>query len=142
MERLHPATAKLMEARMSSGKTSYITVTSHGLGAEVTCIYAVNEDILRELDGHIPRPTGTDLRRGLRPRVVRSIRPTARQLSGAKPMARTMEVYYCNGKLHREGSPAVIRHNADGSIEEEYYRDGVKQPTPKTPNKTSAPSTA
>ena len=35
-----------------------------------------------------------------------------------------IEEYYRDGKLHREGGPAVVKRFADGSVIEEYYSDG------------------
>jgi hypothetical protein len=34
------------------------------------------------------------------------------------------ESYSLNGKLHRDGAPAVIERKSDGSTKEEYYRNG------------------
>jgi len=39
-----------------------------------------------------------------------------------------VEFYYFNDLLHRVGQPAVIRYNADGSIDYElYFENGVRK---------------
>ena len=109
---------------MTDTQDSHITVTQ----GETTCIYAISEDVRREMEVWSSRknPTSRDLliwlvNKGCRldsasgPAVVR------RDSDGS-----TLEQYYRDGKLHRDDGPAMICHNPnDGVTQERYYRNGA-----------------
>ncbi len=59
------------------------------------------------------------------------------------PDNKTVEMHFKNGVLHRENGPAFIKRAADGSCENEYYRDGIKIEQPATqPSSKPAATTA
>ena len=111
---------------MTDNQASHITVSYKDTvqGAEITYIFAISEDISRELDEHDNKPTGKDLvawldDKGCKldcsdgPAVVR------READGS-----SSDVYYRDGELHREDGPALVRREADGSTYEYCYKDG------------------
>ena len=138
---------------MTGDRTPHITVTYRNGRAEITSVYTVNEEISRELDRHIKKPGGEDLQAWLEkkgcqldssggPALVwrfasgtteemyyregRLHREDGPALVWCYANGSTMEQYYRNGELHREDGPAVVKRYANGSNYEEYYRDGKK----------------
>lgn len=135
---------------VSDSHTSQITVTYRDGGVEVTRLYAVDEDVSRELDRQLRKPTGKDLQAWLEKKGCRldwSGGPALvhrdddgsmveRHYRDGKPHREdgpayvwhndngtTVERYYGDGRQHREDGPAVLRHGADSATVEEYYRD-------------------
>lgn len=111
---------------MTGEKTAHITVTYRDGGDEIIRIYAVNEEISRELDRRIQKPTGKDLR------VWLETKGCQLDLSGGPAYVRRfasgtlVEEYYRDGKRHREDGPAVVWRFTDGSTVEEYYQGGQR----------------
>jgi hypothetical protein len=100
---------------VTGDRTSHITVTYRDGGGEITCIYAISEETLRELGRHAKHPTGKALQAWLKSKGCRldsSGGPAyvCRFLDGS-----TEEYYYRDGKLHREGGPAFVKRTADGA---------------------------
>ena len=112
---------------MTDNQDSHITVTYRDDDAEITCIYAISEDTLRDAQAwssHQTNATGKDLQAWLErkkcqldssggPAYVR------RNADGSR-----VETYCRDGRWHREDGPAFVRRFGDGSTEEEYYREG------------------
>ena len=73
---------------MTGSETSHITVTYQDSGDEITSMYAVNGDILRELGRLLKKPTAKTCTHGLKPRDASSIPAMARHVSAASPAAR------------------------------------------------------
>jgi hypothetical protein len=145
---------------MTGNQASHITVSYKDTvqGAEITYIFAISEEISRELDRHMQKPTGKDLvawldDKGCKldcsdgPAVVR------RWADGS-----SSDVYFRDGELHREDGPALVRREADGSTYEYCYKDGklvepfappsvisgaiVRRIAPKAPRKQRPPASA
>jgi hypothetical protein len=109
---------------MTGNQASHITVTCRDGGDEITSVYAVNEDISRELDQRIKKPTGKDLQAWLETKGCRLDCPAEPAFVRRTADGSTEECYYRNGKQHREGGPAFVKRTADGGAVEAYYRDG------------------
>ena len=84
---------------MTGNETLHIRVTYKDSGIKITRIYAVSEHISCDLDRHMQKPTGKDLQAWLEKKGCR---------------------------LDCSDGPAVVWHGADGTMVEEYYRDGKK----------------
>ena len=128
---------------MNDGQTSHITVTYKGNGAKVTRIYAVNENIARELertrDWLGRKPTGQKLQLWLEDKGCQLDCEDGPAFVYHYPNGTTEEEYYRKGKRHREDGPAYIRRSADGTVVNEYYLDDmllVQRPSPKAPEKS------
>jgi hypothetical protein len=112
---------------MTGNRTSHITVTYRDIfDAAATCIYAVNEDISRELDRRMVKPTGRALKEWLEKEGCRLDSSGGPAFIWRFEDGTIYEQYYRSGELHREDGPAIVKRYADGSNYEEYYRDGKK----------------
>ncbi len=137
---------------MTGDQTPHITVTYSAFDTEFSYTYAVNEDISRELNQQEPKPAGAALLSWLESKgcrldssggpavavrnadssVVQYFRDGKLHREGGPAVAAcyahgpTEERYYRDGRLHREDGPASINRNADGSMEEEYCRNGKR----------------
>lgn len=138
---------------MTGTQTSHITVTCKNGGTEITRIYAVNEDALRDAQlwsNQQNNPTSKALGAWLETKGCRldsSSGPACvlrwadgstreeyyrdgklhRELGPAtieRNTHGTTEAYYRADKLHREDGPALVWRHTDGSTEEYYFRDG------------------
>jgi hypothetical protein len=145
---------------MTGGQTRHITVPYHDGGVQITCVYAINEEVLRKLDRkrlwlgrHMTHPTGKDLRDWLEKKGCKLDRSNGPALVGRKDDGSTLEKYYRDGKLHREDGPAIVGRCTDGSMFETYFLDGVeylkqeyyaktKRPEPNAPKTPPAPGPA
>jgi hypothetical protein len=123
---------------------AYDVTYEAGFGGEITQTYAINEDISRKLrwkrDWLGRKPTGRDLvdwleKKGCRLDSSEGPAYIQRYRNGA-----TEEIYFRDGKLHREDGPADVWRFADGTTEERYYRDGkflkAERSAPRTPSST------
>ena len=109
---------------MTGSQTAHITVTCWDSGSEITGVYAVNEDISRELDRRIKKPAGKHLQAWLEKKGCRLDSSDGLAVVWHGTDGSTVETYYREGSRHREGGPAFVKRTADGSTCEEYYRDG------------------
>lgn len=110
---------------MASGRTQHMTVSYRNGGAEIIGVYAVNEEISRELNRRMEKLGGEDLQAWLEIKGCRldSSSTPAFVWRSADGLT-TMEKYYREGRLHREDGPALVWRYANGSTMEKYYRDG------------------
>ena len=124
---------QLIEGKSMTGNdASHLTVTYWDSGSETTLTYAISGDIARELNQHAQKPTGKDLSAWLQSKGCRldsSDGPAwvRRWDDGVR------EEYYRDGRLHREGGPALITRNSKGlTTEKAYFRDGrfIKRKVP------------
>jgi hypothetical protein len=108
--------------------TSHITVTHSDGGIETTSVYAVSQDIARELDRKRDwlgsKPVGQDLRVWLGKKGCRLDSSVGPAIIRRFADGSTWEGHYRDGEAHREDGPAIVRRFADGSTEEYFYRDG------------------
>ena len=111
---------------MTGSETSHITVTYQDSGDEITSMYAVNGDILRELGRLLKKPTGKDLHSWLKAKGCKLDSCDGPACVRRFASGTLAEEYYRDGKRHRARGPAIVWHYADGSTVEEYYRDGKK----------------
>jgi uncharacterized protein len=109
---------------VTSSQTSHIKVTYTDSGVEITAVYAVNEEISRELGRRTQRPTGTDLQAWLESKGCRLDSTSGPAFVRRHETGEMEEYYYRDGRPHREDGPAAVWHFADGAMIEEYYRDG------------------
>src|ERR1022692_2945452 len=116
---------------MAGDQTSHIKITYMNGGFEVTRIYAISEDTLGEAqlwsvaDQVIPsRPkTGEQLRDWLKSKGCQLDSCDGPALVMRNTDGVTYEAYLRNGKLHREGGPAIIRRYRSGEVVELFYED-------------------
>jgi hypothetical protein len=136
-------------------QTSHITVihTSVTTGGTIKGIYAISEDIWRELNRQTQKPTGYALTQWLAGKGCQLDSSDGPAWISRGTDGSTLEMYYRDGKLHREDGPAIVRRNTDGSTVKMYYRDGnlqqfprpaipgvtIERPTPKAPDTPRAP---
>jgi hypothetical protein len=117
---------------MTGTRPSHITARSRTDGIETTRIYAITDDIGRELCGTRDwlggclKLTGKDLmawlaHKGCRLDCAHGPAVVRRSSDGS-----LYEEYCRDGKLHREDGPAVVWRSATGATEESYYRDGKR----------------
>ena len=138
---------------VTSDQTSHIRVTDSDGEVEITSVYAVTEEVSRELDRRTQKPTGKKLQAWLEKngcQIDSSDGPALVWHLADGSMGETyyrhgkihredgpavinrgadgtrFEAYWRNDERHREGGPALVWHSADGRIEEEYYRDGKR----------------
>jgi len=111
---------------MTGKQTSHVTVSYTNGRSDITRTYAVNEDILQELDRHKQNPTGKDLQSWLENKGCRLDSADGPAFARSTTDGSTHEVHYRAGKMHRENGPAVVRRDPDGTVVEEYYRDGKR----------------
>jgi hypothetical protein len=139
---------------MTGDQTSHITVTYRHFSHEVTRIFAVTEDTLRDAQlwaAQDKESAGEEFRMWLESKGCQldsSDGPASvwcfadgstyeahwrngqrnRQDGPASVWhdanGTTVEKYFRDGKLHREDGPAIVWRGADGTTNEEYYRDG------------------
>jgi len=109
---------------MTGSHISHVTVTYTSYGVGLTCVYAVNEDVVRELKRQVNKPTGNDLNAWLNKRGCKLDSSDGPALVRQNENGSTEESYFRDGKLHREDGPAVLTVS-NGSMLEMYYRDGV-----------------
>jgi hypothetical protein len=125
--------------------TTHITVTYKVFGDESVLTYAVNEDTLRDLRAWLKtqsNATGRDLRVWLENKGCALDCSDGPAIVVRTDDGSTVEMYYRNGKRHRDDGPAVIFRGADGlTTAEKYYSDGelIERPAPKAPNTPRAP---
>jgi uncharacterized protein len=112
---------------MTRARTPHIIVRYRGNSR----IYAVSEGVQRKLDRkrdrvgrHKEKLVGEELQKwledeGCRLDSSRSPAVIERKADGST----TYEAYWRNGKLDRRDGPAIVAHNADGSVREEYWRN-------------------
>ncbi len=109
---------------MTGNPTSHITVT-HKIGeSEVTRIYAVSEETLREAQILLQKATGNTVKEFLEKKGCHLDSDSGPACSERKADGSTVEEYYRDGKHHREDGPACIERKADGSTDQAYFRDG------------------
>jgi len=111
---------------MTGSQTSHLTLTCRDSGVEITSIYAVKEDIRRDLDRHEQKPTGKDLQAWLESKGCQLDSSGSPAYLKRYADGSTVKKYYRDGKLHRKGGPAEVRYSADGSTVDEYYCDGKR----------------
>jgi hypothetical protein len=145
---------------MTGNQASHITVSYKDTvqGAEITYIFALSEEILRELDRHMRKPTGKDLVAWLDDKGCKLDCPDGPAVVRRGADGSSSDVYFRDGELHREDGPALVRREADGSIYEYCYKDGklvepfappsviggvtVRRIAPKAPGKHRPPASA
>jgi hypothetical protein len=115
---------------MTGNQTSHITVDYDDSidGAKIIRTYKISEDISRELDQKRDwwgrKLTGEKLQTWLEKQGCQ-----LDSCSGPAEVQRwgnnaTIEIYYRDGKRHREGGPAYFKRKEDGSTSEIYCYDG------------------
>jgi hypothetical protein len=112
---------------MTDTQASHITVTHEERGTEITCIYAISEDVRREMEAWSSKknPTNRDVlvwlvNKGCGLDSANGPAYVQRDADGS-----TVEQYYRDGKLHRDDGPAIICHNPGGTTVERYYQNGA-----------------
>jgi hypothetical protein len=108
---------------MTGGRTAHITVTYKDSEAEIISDYALNEEISRELDRHTQKPTGRALKEWLDDKGCQLDSSGGPAFIWRFDDGTIYEQYYRNGELHREDTPAFVGRYADGSTEQQYYLD-------------------
>jgi hypothetical protein len=117
---------------MTGEETSHFTVSYRDGRAEVTCIYAINEEILRDLrqrnwlGRRIRNRAGKDLRAWLESKGCLLDSSEGPAFAMRNTDGSIQEAHYRAGKLHRENGPAIVRQAAADWSVEEYYRDGKR----------------
>ena len=111
---------------LAGDRTAHITVSYKDSGDEFTRIYAVNEEISRELRQETQKPTGKALRTWLENKGCQLDSSDGPAYVWRYASGSTSEHYYTDGKLHREAGPATIWRSADGTTSEQYFLDGVE----------------
>jgi uncharacterized protein len=119
-----------------TGELSHITVSYRDKGAEITQIYAINDEISRELSRQ--NLSGRNLQEWLEDKGCQLDSPNG-PASVIAAYGMTVQEYYRNGKLHRDDGPAHILRALDGSTKEEYYSDGKHVKMPVKPNGPKGP---
>ena len=112
---------------MTGDRTTHITATYKDRGDAITCIYAANEKIARELDRTRDwlgrKPAGKALQDWLKAKGCQLDNPDGPAVFRRERDGSMVEAYYRDGKLHREDGPAIVKRSAAGTTEKEYYRD-------------------
>ena len=117
---------------MTGNTPSHITARSRNDGIEITRTYAINEDIGRELGGTRDwllgyiKLTGKDLLAWLEYKGCVLDCPDGPAVVRRSSDGSIYEEYCRDGKLHREDGPAVVWRSATGATEESFYRDGKR----------------
>jgi hypothetical protein len=106
---------------VTGSQASHITETYRDGGAEITHIYAVNEDISRELDRRIKKPAGKHLQAWLEKKGCRldSSDGLAVVWHGTPPTARRRRHTTATGSLTVRTARRLSRAKADGTAIEE-----------------------
>jgi hypothetical protein len=109
----------------------------------ITRVYAINEDVSRELSQLTRNLGGLALKEWLEDRGCQLDCADGPAVLKHYADGSTFEAHVRDGNLHRQDGPAIVRRGADGSTTDvSYYLDGkiVKEEdfrphTPKAPNR-------
>jgi hypothetical protein len=117
---------------MTGNTNSHLTARSRNDGIEIARTYAITDDIARELGGTRDwllgyiKLTGKDLLAWLEYKGCVLDCPDGPAVVRRSSDGSIYEEYCRNGKLHRENGPAVVWRSATGATEESYYREGKR----------------
>jgi hypothetical protein len=109
---------------MPGNPTSHITVTYKLGEAEITGIYTVSEETLREAQILQQKADGSAVNAFLERKGCHLDSDSGPAYVEFRADGSTVEEYYRDGKHHREDGPACIERKADGSTDQAYFRDG------------------
>jgi hypothetical protein len=109
---------------MTGNPTSHITVTHKTGEAEITSIYAVSEETLREAQILQQKATGHAVKAFLENKGCHLDSDSGPAYIERRADGSTVEEYYRDGKHDREDGPACIERKADGSTDQAYFRHG------------------